>query len=198
MQYIEFLDKTDFTKTELVAMAKGQLVTDPPEGGIARLPSPPFLMFDRITQVERRGKTGTIVAEQDIKPDAWYFQCHFQDDPVQPGCLGLDAIWQLLGFYCAAAGAAGSGRALGCKDVEFSGQIRPYDQLVRYELDIRRFTILKESGAAIAIANGRVFVDDVQIYAVKDAKVGIFQGIAYNDYPNPTSSYARGGLLERS
>ncbi len=197
MLYSEFVERTHYTKEELLAMGNGTIVDNPPEGGVARLPSPPFLMFDRITKVERNGRSGKIVAEQDIRPDAWYFQCHFIGDPVQPGCLGLDAIWQLLGFYCAASGAQGSGRALGAKEVEFSGQIRPYDKLVTYELDVRRFSVLKDSGAAIAIADGRVLVDGTEIYAVKDAKVGIFRDIAYTDYPNPHSPHARGGLMTR-
>lgn len=197
MRYAEFIERTQYSKEDLLAMANGTIVENPPEGGVARLPAPPFLMFDRITKVERNGRTGKIVAEQDIKPDAWFFQCHFLGDPVQPGCLGLDAIWQLLGFYCAASGAQGSGRALGAKDVEFSGQIRPYDKLVTYTLDIRRFSVLKDSGAAIAIADGRVSVDGTDIYAIKDAKVGIFRDIAYHDYPNPNSPFARGGLMTR-
>lgn len=197
MLYSEFVERTHYTKEELLAMGNGTIVDNPPEGGVARLPSPPFLMFDRITKVERNGRSGKIVAEQDIRPDAWYFQCHFIGDPVQPGCLGLDAIWQLLGFYCAASGAQGSGRALGAKEVEFSGQIRPYDKLVTYELDVRRFSVLKDSGAAIAIADGRVLVDGTEIYTVKDAKVGIFRDIAYTDYPNPSSPLARGGLMTR-
>ncbi len=197
MLYSEFVERTHYTKEELLAMGNGTIVDNPPEGGVARLPSPPFLMFDRITKVERNGRSGKIVAEQDIRPDAWYFQCHFIGDPVQPGCLCLDAIWQLLGFYCAASGAQGSGRALGAKEVEFSGQIRPYDKLVTYELDVRRFSVLKDSGAAIAIADGRVLVDGTEIYTVKDAKVGIFRDIAYTDYPNPSSPLARGGLMTR-
>lgn len=197
MLYAEFLERDHFTKTELLACSKSVLVEDAPEAGVAPLPSPPFLMFDRVTKLERSGKSGLIVAEQDIFPDAWFFQCHFQGDPVQPGCLGVDAVWQLIGFYCNAAGAQGSGRALGAQNIEFDGQIRPYDKVVRYEVDVRRFSILKESGSAIAIANGRVYVDDVLIYTIKNAKVGIFKDIAYKDYPNPDSDFARGGLILR-
>jgi 3-hydroxyacyl-[acyl-carrier protein] dehydratase/trans-2-decenoyl-[acyl-carrier protein] isomerase len=195
MLYAEFLERNHFTKTELLACAKGVLVEDPPDKGVAPLPSPPFLMFDRITELTRGRRSGRIVAEQEIKPDAWYFQCHFQGDPVQPGCLGVDAVWQLIGFYCNANGAVGSGRALGSGSIEFEGQIRPYDSLVRYEVDIRRYSLLKDTGSAIAIANGKVFVDDEQIYDIKDAKVGIFTDIAYRDYPNPDSSFAKGGLI---
>lgn len=197
MRYAEFLERDHFTNNELIASGKGNLVEDPPEGGVARLPSPPFLMFDRITEIEKNGRTGRMVAEQDIAPDAWFFQCHFQGDPVQPGCLGLDAVWQLLGFYQNACGAAGSGRALGCRSVEFEGQIRPFDKLVRYDLQVRRFTLLKDSGASIAIANATVSVDGQKIYTIQDAKVGIFKDIAYTDYPNPDSEFARGGLMKR-
>ncbi len=195
MRYAEFLERNHFTKQELLACAKSNLVEDPPEGGIAPLPSPPFLMVDRVTSIERGSRKGKIIAEQDIRPDLWFFQCHFQGDPVQPGCLGVDAIWQLLGFYCLVNGAPGSGRALGCKGVEFNGQIRPYDKIVRYEIDVRRFSLLKDSGSAIVIGNGKVFVDDVQIYSMEGAKVGVFKDIAYSDYPNPDSEFARGGLM---
>ncbi len=196
MRYAEFLERTKYSKLELIAMANGSLVEDAPEKGIPRLPLPPFLMFDRITTVDRGRRGGRLVAEQDVHVDAWYFQCHFRGDPVQPGCLGLDALWQLLGFYCAINGAQGSGRALGAGEVEFSGQIRPFNKIVRYELDVRRFSILKESGSAVAIAHGSVFVDDELIYSVKDAKVGVFHDIAYTDYPNPDARFARGGIMQ--
>lgn len=154
-------------------------------------------MVDRIVDLRRGPTDGKIVAEHDVEPDHWYFQCHFQNDPVQPGCLGLDAVWQLLGFYCAACGASGSGRALGCQEVAFRGQIRPYDRIVRYEIDVRRFSMLRHSGAAVSIGDATVFVDDSPIYSIRGAKVGIFTSIAYDDYPNPSSRFARGGLMER-
>jgi 3-hydroxyacyl-[acyl-carrier protein] dehydratase/trans-2-decenoyl-[acyl-carrier protein] isomerase len=115
---------------------------------------------------------------------------------VQPGCLGVDGVWQLVGLFCSASGAPGSGRALGCKEVEFSGQIRPYDKVVRYEVDIRRFSQLKESGSAVAIGSARVLVDGEAIYSIKDAKVGMFLGIAYDDYP-ARSERSKGGLMDR-
>ncbi len=111
-------------------------------------------MVDRILDIQGDGRQGKIVAEQEIRLDAWYFQCHMPGDPVQPGCLSVDAIWQLLGFFCVWRGALGSGRALGCGEVVFSGQIRPFNRLVRYEVDVRRFTHLKESGATIVIGGG--------------------------------------------
>src|SRR5258708_13824186 len=110
-----------------------------------------MLMIDRIVAIEADGARGRIVAERDVDPSDWFFHCHFRGDPVQPGCLGVDAVWQLVGLYCSAAGAPGSGRALGCKEVEFAGQIRPYDKVVRYELDIRRFSLLKDSRPAAPI-----------------------------------------------
>jgi 3-hydroxyacyl-[acyl-carrier protein] dehydratase/trans-2-decenoyl-[acyl-carrier protein] isomerase len=115
---------------------------------------------------------------------------------VQPGCLGLDAVWQLLGLYCALAGGTGSGRALGCKEVQFSGQIRPYNRCVRYELTVRRFTLLPRSGAAIGVADARVLVDGEPIYQIGAAKVGLFHGIAYDDYPAP-GLRSRGGIMDR-
>jgi 3-hydroxyacyl-[acyl-carrier protein] dehydratase / trans-2-decenoyl-[acyl-carrier protein] isomerase len=155
-----------------------------------------MLMVDRIVEIEHRGAQGRIVAEFDVLIDAWFFQCHFRSDPVQPGCLGVDAIWQLIGFYAAMRGARGAGRALGAKEVEFSGQIRPYNTLVRYEIDIRRYAELADSGAAIAIGTGRVVVDGEPIYLVKDAKVGIFRGIRYADYP-ARSVNSVGGVMSR-
>jgi 3-hydroxyacyl-[acyl-carrier protein] dehydratase/trans-2-decenoyl-[acyl-carrier protein] isomerase len=148
-------------------------------------------------ELDRQGARGRIVGEQDIHFDDWFFQCHFRGDPVQPGCLGVDAVWQLVGLYCSAAGAPGSGRALGCKEVEFAGQIRPFDQVVRYEVDIRRFSLLKESGSAVAIGTAKVLVDGELIYTIKDAKVGLFRGIAYADYP-ARSAKSKGGIMDRS
>jgi 3-hydroxyacyl-[acyl-carrier protein] dehydratase/trans-2-decenoyl-[acyl-carrier protein] isomerase len=196
VKYEEFLARTSFSKTEILASAHGTLVEDPPAGGLPTLPAPPMLMVDRIVEIERRGPQGRLAAEYDVAIDAWFFQCHFRSDPVQPGCLGVDAIWQLIGFYAAVRGAKGAGRALGAKEIEFSGQIRPYNTLVRYEIDIRRYTELADAGAAIAIGTGRVLVDGEPIYLVKDAKVGIFQGIRYADYPAPSANSV-GGVMVR-
>jgi 3-hydroxyacyl-[acyl-carrier protein] dehydratase/trans-2-decenoyl-[acyl-carrier protein] isomerase len=183
MTYDEFKNTSRFGLEDLIAFAYGTLVEAPPAGFDARLPAPPFLMPDRILEISGSGRQGRIVAEQDIRMDAWYFQCHMPSDPVQPGCLGVDAIWQLLGFYCVWRGALGSGRALGCGEVAFSGQVRPFNRLVRYEVDVRRFTHLKESGASIVIGEGRIFVDGEQIAEIHEARTGVFQGIAYPDYP---------------
>lgn len=195
ISYQEFKDRSRFSQQELLAFAHGKLVIDPPEE-FSRLPAPPFLMVDRVTELERGDRKGKIVGEKDIRVDEWFFQCHFLGDPVQPGCLGVDAIWQLLGFYIVACGAEGNGRALGCGEVEFVGQIRPYNKLVRYEIDVRRLSMMPEQGAAIAVAHGRLFVDDEEIYTVKDARVGVFQGIAYRDYP-AQSEHSVGGMMER-
>ena len=139
MKYRDFLARGQFEQVELLAFAHGNLVEDPPEGYATRLPLPPMLMIDRVLEISRAGSRGRIVAERDVNLDDWFFQSHFLGDPVQPGCLGLDAIWQLLGFYCCWAGGLGSGRALGVGEVEFFGQIRPHDHVVRMEVDVRRY-----------------------------------------------------------
>ncbi|MBI4512387.1 MAG: bifunctional 3-hydroxydecanoyl-ACP dehydratase/trans-2-decenoyl-ACP isomerase [Deltaproteobacteria bacterium] len=196
MRYAEFLERNRFSREELLALSQGNLVADAPAEFI-RLPAPPMLMIDRVVELVREGPRGRIVGEQDIGLTDWFFQCHFRGDPVQPGCLGVDAVWQLVGLYCAAAGAPGSGRALGCKEVEFAGQIRPYNRVVRYEVDIRRFSLLKESGSAVAVGTAKVLVDGEAIYTIKDAKVGMFRGIAYTDYP-ARSPLSVGGIMDRS
>ena len=195
MKLAEFHERTFLTKEELLAHSYGRLVEDAPPDFV-RLPAPPMLMLDRVTLVERNGSRGRIVAEREVKLDDWFFPCHFYGDPVQPGCLGVDAIWQLIGLYLGLRGVAYTGRALGCKEVEFRGQIRPHNKLVRYEVDIRRYTQLIEQGATIAIGTGKLFVDDDHIYTITDAKVGGFKNIAYSDYPIK-SARAVGGLMER-
>jgi len=196
MTYQEFLKKNSFDFREILAFAHGRLVSDPPPDFDARLPAPPFLMVDRIKQIESSGKGGKIIAEQDVRLDAWYFQCHFTNDPVQPGCLGVDAIWQLLGFFCVWRGALGTGRALGCTEVAFNGQIRPDNKLVRFEIDVRRYSQLKESGASLVVGDGRIYVDDEQIASVAQARTGIFKDIAYRDYPKQ-SKYSVGGIMQK-
>ena len=140
----------------------------------ARVPKPPMLMTDRITLITddtgEYGK-GEIKAEFDIKPDLWFFDCHFGSDPVMPGCLGLDALWQLLGFYLVWNGGQGRGRALGVGKVKFSGQILPTSKLVTYQLDIKRVISRK---LVLGIADGSVSVDGRKIYTAEDLRVGLF------------------------
>ena len=133
-----------------------------------------MLMFDRITEInDNKGafKKGSLKAELDIKKNLWFFDCHFKEDPVMPGCLGLDAMWQLLGFYLLWSGLPGIGRALGAEKVKFFGQVLPDAKLVRYELDIKRVI---NRGAVLGLANGKMFVDDRQIYSAEKLKVGLF------------------------
>jgi 3-hydroxyacyl-[acyl-carrier protein] dehydratase/trans-2-decenoyl-[acyl-carrier protein] isomerase len=184
-----------FTRDELLAQAYGKLVSDAPADFKARLPQPPMLMLDRIVEITSRGRKGRIVAEKDVAVDDWFFHCHFMGDPVQPGCLGVDAVWQMLGFYCSWRGALGTGRALGCKEVEFSGQIRPRDEVVRFEVEVARYQELPASGSAVVIGDARVQVDGEEIYRIDRAKVGVFRDIDYADYPWP-SERSRGGRME--
>jgi 3-hydroxyacyl-[acyl-carrier protein] dehydratase/trans-2-decenoyl-[acyl-carrier protein] isomerase len=194
VKYREFLARGHFAKEDLLAFAHGTAIEDAPAGLTARLPLPPMLMVDRVRTIERQGRRGRIVAERDVNLDDWFFQCHFLGDPVQPGCLGVDGVWQLLGFFCNWAGGLGSGRALGCGEIEFVGQIRPHDRVVRYEIDVLRYAELPESGSVIAIGDATLFVDDEAIYTIKRAKSGLFRNIAYRGYPNP-AAHSRGGRM---
>ncbi len=196
MNYQEFMARENFNFAEILGMAHGTTISDPPEHFDARLPAPPFLMVDRVLKIDSDGRKGKIIAEQDIRMDAWYFQCHFIGDPVQPGCLCVDAVWQLLGFYCLWRGALGSGRALGCGEITFNGQIRPFNKCVRYEIDVRRYSELKDSGSAVVTGDGKIYVDDELIAVVSQAKAGIFKDIAYKDYPT-RSKNSIGGIMER-
>jgi 3-hydroxyacyl-[acyl-carrier protein] dehydratase/trans-2-decenoyl-[acyl-carrier protein] isomerase len=143
--------------------------------GNARLPLPPMLMFDRITHISTEGGAygkGVIEAEMDIRPDLWFFACHFEGDPVMPGCLGLDGMWQLSGFYLPWLGEPGLGRALGVGEVKFTGQVLPTAKKLRYEIDIRR---VMRGKLRLVIADGKTFVDDRLIYAADNMRVGLFQ-----------------------
>ncbi|MDC0948966.1 3-hydroxyacyl-[acyl-carrier-protein] dehydratase FabA [Gammaproteobacteria bacterium] len=142
--------------------------------GNAQLPLPPMLMFDRITSITEKGGKfgkGQMVAELDVREDLWFFGCHFQGDPVMPGCLGLDAMWQLVGFYLGWSGGLGRGRALGAGDVKFSGQITPENKLVTYRIDFKRVMMRR---LVMGIANGSVEVDGKEIYQGNDLRVGLF------------------------
>ena len=196
MKYQAFKNRDAFDYPELLAFAHGNLIEDAPPAFGARLPMPPMLMLDRIVEIAAEGPRGRIVAERDVRLDDWFFQCHFLGDPVQPGCLGLDGVWQLLGFYCAWRGGLGAGRALGCGEVDFYGQIRPHDTCVRTEIRVRRYTELAAAGASLVIGDATVLVGGEAVYSIDRAKVGTFRDIAYPDYPH-LSERARGGKMER-
>ena len=160
----------NYTYDDLIACANGDLFGP----GNARLPAPPMLMFDRITHISDSGGAhdkGEIRAELDIKPELWFFDCHFRTDPVMPGCLGLDAMWQLVGFYLGWLGNPGRGRALGAGAVKFTGQVLRDVSLVEYQLDIRR---VMTGRLTMGIANARLLADGEQIYSAGDLRVGLF------------------------
>jgi len=163
--------KSAFTREELIDCGHGKLFGP----GNARLPLPNMLMIDRITHISNQGgefDKGSIVAELDIHPELWFFSCHFETDPVMPGCLGLDALWQLLGFYLGWRGNAGKGRALGSGEVKFFGQVLPSAKLLTYNLEIKRVI---ERKLIMGIANANVCVDGREIYTAKDLRVGLFE-----------------------
>lgn len=146
--------------------------------GNPQLPLPPMLMFDRITNVSSEGGAfgkGVIEAEFDIKDDLWFFDCHFKGDPVMPGCLGLDALWQLLGFHLGWLGEQGSGRALGLGELKLTGMVTPSVKLVKYVVDIKRVMTGK---LVLGIGDGTMFADGEEVYSAKGLKVGLFDNAA--------------------
>ncbi len=160
----------NFTREELLKSGRGELYG--PEN--AQLPLPPMLMMDRVIKITDEGGKygkGEIIAELDITPDLWFFDCHFQGDPVMPGCLGLDAMWQLIGFWLCWAGGPGKGRALGCGEVKFTGQVLPTAKKVTYKLDLKRVIMRK---LVMGIADATMEVDGKVIYQATDLKVGLF------------------------
>jgi len=183
------------TKIQLLAHAQGNLVDDPPMD-FGSLPTPPMLMFDRITEISHVESSGRIVAEQNVAIDAWYFYCHFRRDPVQPGCLGVDAVWQLLGLYMLLRGALGAGRALGCKSVDFFGQIRPHTKLVRYEVEVERYLENNETRTAVIVGTAKVFADNQHVYTIGRATVGTFLNISYSDFPHASANSFGGRIYE--
>ena len=159
-----------FTREELLECGHGKMFGP----GNAQLPTPNMLMMDRVLKITDQGGAfgkGEIQAELDIHPDLWFFQCHFPGDPVMPGCLGLDAMWQAVGFFLAWIGNPGHGRALGVGEVKFTGQVLPTAQKVSYQLDMKRVISRK---LVLGVADGSVKVDGREIYTAKDLRVGLF------------------------
>ena len=167
------MKKNSFSYEQLIDCANGELFGK----GNAQLPAPPMLMFDRITNINETGglfQKGEIVAELDIKPELWFFDCHFKGDPVMPGCLGLDAMWQLVGFYLGWLEQPGKGRALGVGEVKFTGQVLDTVKKVTYQISIKRLILRK---LILGVADGVLKADGEPIYEAKDMKVGLFQSV---------------------
>ena len=165
------MKQNSFSYEQLIDCANGDLFGK----GNAQLPSPPMLMFDRITNINETGglfKKGEIIAELDITPDLWFFDCHFKGDPVMPGCLGLDAMWQLVGFYLGWLKQPGKGRALGVGEVKFTGQVLNTVKKVTYHISLKRLILRK---LILGVADGILKADGEPIYEAKDMKVGLFQ-----------------------
>ena len=167
---LQTMAQSRFDLPDLLACARGEMFGP----GNAQLPSPPMLMFDRITHIANTGGAhgkGQVVAELDVNPDLWFFACHFIGDPVMPGCLGLDAMWQLVGFYLGWTGAPGKGRALGVGEVKFTGQVTPKVKLLTYKIDLKRVIIRK---LVMSVGDGVMEADGKPIYEAHDLRVGLF------------------------
>ena len=166
------MQKNNYNYDDLISCGEGKLFGE----GNAKLPLPPMLMFDRITEIKKNSgefKKGFIKAELDIKDNLWFFDCHFKGDPVMPGCLGLDAMWQLVGFYLGWIGNPGKGRALGVGTVKFTGEVLQNVKIVKYEIDMKK--IMSPGGTTVGLANGIVLADDKKIYSADSLKVGLFK-----------------------
>ena len=164
--------KNSYTYEDLINCGDGELFGK----GNAKLPLPPMLMFDRITEIQKdtgKFKKGHMKAELDIKDSLWFFNCHFKDDPVMPGCLGLDAMWQLVGFFLGWTGEPGKGRALGVSSVKFTGEVLKNVKMATYNIDMKR--ILKKQGAVVGLADGVLDADGKKIYSAENLKVGLFK-----------------------
>jgi len=162
--------KSRYTREDLIQCGRGELFGP----GNAQLPLPPMLMFDRITNISEDGgvyEKGSITAEFDISPDLWFFDCHFRGDPVMPGCLGVDAMWQLVGFYLGWLGGQGRGRALGAGEVKFTGQVTPDAKLVTYHINLKRVIMRR---LVMGLADAAMSVDGREIFAAADLRVGLF------------------------
>ena len=159
-----------FETSDLLACARGEMFGP----GNAQLPAPPMLMFDRITHIAKDGgrhNKGQVIAELDVRPDQWFYACHFIGDPVMPGCLGLDAMWQLVGFFLGWSGAPGRGRALGVGEVKFSGQVTKKISKVVYRIDLKKVILRR---LVLGVADGVLEADGNPIYEAKDLRVGLF------------------------
>ena len=166
------MKKNSFNYDDLIKCGNGDLFGP----GNAKLPLPPMLMFDRISKINENDgefKKGSLSAELDVKKDLWFFDCHFKNDPVMPGCLGLDAMWQLVGFFLGWLGNPGKGRALGVGTVKFTGEVLQNIKRVKYEIDMKK--IMSPGGTTVGLANGVVYADDKQIYTAESLKVGLFK-----------------------
>jgi 3-hydroxyacyl-[acyl-carrier protein] dehydratase/trans-2-decenoyl-[acyl-carrier protein] isomerase len=162
---------SSYTLEELLACGRGEMFGP----GNAQLPAPPMLMFDRIMQISSTGGAhgkGYVEAELDIRDDLWFFACHFINDPVMPGCLGLDAMWQLVGFFLGWSGAPGRGRALGVGEVKFTGQVTPKVTRVTYKIDLKRVIMRK---LVMGVGDGVLLADGKPIYEANDLRVGLFK-----------------------
>lgn len=161
--------QSSYSKDDLLRSGRGGYFGP----GNAQLPAPPMLMMDRITSISLDGgqyDKGHVIGELDIAPDLWFFECHFPGDPVMPGCLGLDAMWQIVGFWLGWSGSPGKGRASGVGEVKFRGQITPQTRLVRYEIDMRQ---VRRGKLVVGLADGRVFADDICVYQAEGLKVSL-------------------------
>ena len=169
---LKIMKKNSYSYDDLITCGNGDLFGP----GNAKLPLPPMLMFDRITEINEDNGSynkGSLKAELDIKDDLWFFDCHFKKDPVMPGCLGLDAMWQLVGFFLGWLGNPGKGRALGVGTVKFTGEVLQNVKIVRYEIDMKK--IMSPGGTTVGLANGIVLADNKKIYSAESLKVGLFK-----------------------
>ena len=166
-----FTPQSSYSYEEIIECGKGNLFGK----GNAQLPAPPMLMFDRITNVNKDGGVhgkGEITAELDIKADLWFFKCHFLGDPIMPGCLGLDALWQMLGFYLGWLGYPGKGRALGVGEIKFVEEIKPDKELIKYKVSLKKS--LNKKGLSIGYGDGQIIHKEKIIYHANDLRVGLF------------------------